>query len=152
MYLYPMMYQPTMDIIARIDMTPLTTQWACKTRPHRFKSLAAKTCRKFGMLDCQQLARGIGLVNFAWRVVRACRTAWGSGVAREGCSGRMTHETPEMFAARGMFWLALVVVVQAVTSVSCVEVNGGAVELSWSVRTFDGKRVDEDCDNADSKQ
>jgi hypothetical protein len=87
------------------------------------------------------------MVNFASRAVRACRTAWGYGVAREERSGGMTHEAPEMFAAPGMFWLALVVAVQAVTSVACVEVNGGAVELSWSVRTFDGIPLKDACDD-----
>jgi hypothetical protein len=91
------------------------------------------------------------LVNFAWRGVRACRTALGSGVAREERSRGMTRQTPEMFAAPGRFWLALVVLVQAVTSVACVEVNGGAVELSWSVRTFDGVRVDDSCDDGKHK-
>jgi hypothetical protein len=92
------------------------------------------------------------LVNFAWRGVRACRTALGSGVAREERSGVMTRQTPEMFAAPGRFWLALVVLVQAVTSVACDEVNGGAVELSWSVRTFDGARLDDDdCRDDDPK-
>ena len=61
----------------------------------------------------------------------------------------MTRQTPEMFAARGMFWLALVVMVQAVTGVACVEVNGGAVELSWSVRTFDGERVNDSCEDGE---
>jgi hypothetical protein len=68
-------------------------------------------------------------------------------VTREEGSRRVTRQTPEMFAACGRFWLALVVMVQVVTSVSCVEVNGGAVELSWSVRSFDGERVDDSCDD-----
>jgi hypothetical protein len=63
----------------------------------------------------------------------------------------MTRQTPEMFAASGAIWLALVVMLQVLTSVACVEVNGGAVELSWSVRAFDGERADEDCDNSDRK-
>lgn len=54
-----------------------------------------------------------------------------------------------MFAARGRFWLALVITLQVVTGVACVEVNGGAVELSWSVRTFDGDRVEDSCDDDD---
>ena len=87
------------------------------------------------------------MVNFASRAVRACRTASGSGVAREERSDGMTRQAPEMFAACSTFWLALVVMVQAVTSVACVEVNGGAVELSWSVRTFDGERVEDSCDD-----
>lgn len=74
------------------------------------------------------------------------------GVTRKERSRRVTRQTPEMFAVCGRFWLALVVMVQVVTSVSCVEVNGGAVELSWSVRSFDGERVDDSCDNSDPRK
>ena len=87
------------------------------------------------------------MVNFAWRAVRRMPPGDMRGVTREERSRRVTRQTPEMFAARGMFSLALVVMVQVVTSVSCVEVNGGAVELSWSVRTFDGVRVADSCDD-----
>jgi hypothetical protein len=59
----------------------------------------------------------------------------------------MTRQTSEMFAASGRIWLALVVTLQVLTSVACVEVNGGAVELSWSVRTFDGVRIEDNCDD-----
>jgi hypothetical protein len=61
----------------------------------------------------------------------------------------MTRQTPQMFAAPCTIWLALVAMLQVLTSAACVEVNGGAVELSWSVRTFDGARVDDDCHTDD---
>jgi hypothetical protein len=60
----------------------------------------------------------------------------------------MTRQTREMFAAPRTSWLALVAMSLAVTSVACVEVNGGAAELSWSVRDFEGERID-DCRRKD---
>lgn len=43
---------------------------------------------------------------------------------------------------------ALVLVLAlAAGSAACIEVEGGAVELSWSLRSFDGERVD-NCDDA----
>src|SRR5688572_16198192 len=64
----------------------------------------------------------------------------------------MTRQTPQMFAAPGPIWLALITIILAVTSVACVEVNGGAVELSWSVRNFAGDRVGDDCQNLDRRK
>lgn len=64
----------------------------------------------------------------------------------------MTRQTLQMFAAPGAIWLAPIAAFLAVTSVACVEVNGGAVELSWSVRNFAGDRVGDDCQNLDSRR
>ena len=37
-------------------------------------------------------------------------------------------------------WLCSVMMITAVTLAACVDVSGGAVELSWSLRTTDGVR------------
>lgn len=93
------------------------------------------------------------MVNFALRAARACRKASHGDRAHKEHSHGMTRQTHQMFAARGTISLALLAMLQAVTSVACVEVNGGAAELSWSVRTFDGARVEEDCHtDADSDE
>lgn len=46
-----------------------------------------------------------------------------------------------MFAPSGILWLALAIF-HAVSSVACIEVNGGAAELSWTLRDFEGKPID----------
>lgn len=38
-----------------------------------------------------------------------------------------------------------VALVAVATLVGCVDVNGGAVELSWSIRTVDGRALDDPC-------
>jgi hypothetical protein len=42
---------------------------------------------------------------------------------------------------------ALFVLTLATAGPACIEIDGGAVELSWSLRSFDGDRVDE-CNSA----
>jgi hypothetical protein len=51
-----------------------------------------------------------------------------------------------MFARAGILWLGLAALVHVASSAACVEVNGGAVELSWSLRSFGGTRIEE-CDD-----
>lgn len=46
-----------------------------------------------------------------------------------------------MFARGGILWLAIV---QVVSVVACVDVNGGAAELSWTLRDFEGKPISGD--------
>lgn len=84
------------------------------------------------------------MVNFASPRDRACTGSSGA-VARAHRSRGMTRESREMFAAPGRL-RALLAVILASSSASCVEVNGGAVELSWSLRDFDGERAEE-CHN-----
>ncbi len=38
--------------------------------------------------------------------------------------------------------LPVIVLALAAASSACIEIDGGAVELSWSLRSFDGERVD----------
>lgn len=45
-----------------------------------------------------------------------------------------------MFARSGILWLAIAIFL-AVIAVACVEVNGGAAELSWTLRDFEGKPI-----------
>ena len=52
-----------------------------------------------------------------------------------------------MFAAPGTIWLVPLAMILGMTGVACVEVNGGAAELSWSLRTFDGVRLATSCDD-----
>lgn len=53
-------------------------------------------------------------------------------------SGTMTRHARPLFPRKGAIWLALAVALGAASSAGCVEVNGGAAELSWSLRPFDG--------------
>lgn len=48
-----------------------------------------------------------------------------------------------MFARSSILWLATAIFL-AVTAVACIEVNGGAAELSWTLRNFDGKPISGD--------
>ena len=48
-----------------------------------------------------------------------------------------------MFARSGILWLATAIF-HAVLAVACIEVNGGAAELSWALRDFEGKPISED--------
>jgi hypothetical protein len=48
-----------------------------------------------------------------------------------------------MFAPSGILWLALAIF-HAVSAVACIEVNGGAAELSWTLRDFEGKPIKRD--------
>ncbi len=48
-----------------------------------------------------------------------------------------------MFARSGILWLATAIF-HAVFAVACIEVNGGAAELSWALRDFEGKPISGD--------
>lgn len=48
-----------------------------------------------------------------------------------------------MFARSSILWLATAIFL-AVIAVACIEVNGGAAELSWTLRDFDGKPISGD--------
>lgn len=54
--------------------------------------------------------------------------------------GTMTRRVRAVFPRKAAIWLALAVALGAASGAGCVEVNGGAAELSWSLRTFDGAR------------
>jgi hypothetical protein len=47
-----------------------------------------------------------------------------------------------MFAQSGILWLATAIF-PAVFALACIEVNGGAAELSWTLRDFEGKPISE---------
>lgn len=48
-----------------------------------------------------------------------------------------------MFAGSGILWLAIAIFL-AGSGVACVEVNGGAAELSWALRDFEGRPISGD--------
>jgi hypothetical protein len=45
-----------------------------------------------------------------------------------------------MFARSGVLWLALAIL-PVVSAVACIDVNGGAAELSWTLRDFEGQPI-----------
>lgn len=49
---------------------------------------------------------------------------------------------------RGVRWSAAVILAFALGVGSCVQVDGGAIELSWTLRTFDGDVIDSNREQA----
>ena len=62
----------------------------------------------------------------------------------------ITRATPPVIAAQlriAAFFAGIAALSLVVTGLQCVAINGGAAELSWSLRTFEGGPV-ESCDKA----